>query len=311
MPAPTRRMLLLCLLTLLSGRALADAMPAVEAGRAQLLVIRPDPDPNELTLQVVLNGKPVGQLEPARYLAASVEPGRHTLRIDGGEKPVEESFTVAAGEGAYFHVIVEAGWWNYRTRMRVLDQEIAERYLIKTPAASAEPVKVVGIGAPLAAVAVAAPQEATPEPEPLSAAPVPAGGDAAPSISIVTLGVTDLRRSVAFYRDGLGFPLSDHSDKNIAFFDLRGTWLALYPRQALAADAGLQAKDAGAFPGFTLSRNLDSQAAVDAFMERASRAGAEMVKPAAETFWGGYSGYFRDPDGFLWEIAWNPALLAP
>jgi len=299
------------MLALPAGRALADGMPAVEPGRAQLLVIRPDADPNELNLEVVLNGKPVGKLEPARYLAASVEPGRHTLRIDGGEKPVEESFTVAAGEGAYFHVIVEAGWWNYRTRMRALDQEIAQRYLIKTPPASAEPVKVVGLGAPLAAVVAPAPQVATPAPQAVSAAPAPSVGDAAPGISIVTLGVTDLRRSVAFYRDGLGFPLSAESDKNIAFFNLRGAWLALYPRQALAADAGVPAQDSVGFPGFTLSRNLDSQAAVDAFMDRAATAGAEVVKPAAVTFWGGYSGYFRDPDGFLWEIAWNPALAVP
>ena len=126
-----------------------------------------------------------------------------------------------------------------------------------------------------------------------------------PRISIVTLGVSDLARSVEFYRDGLGLVLYDENTESIAFFQNKGTWLALYPRDALAADVGI-ATDGSGFFGVTLAHNLRSKEEVDELLAVAVAAGATLVKPAQDTFWGGYSGYFSDPDGYLWEIAWNP-----
>ncbi|MBK7664961.1 MAG: VOC family protein [Candidatus Methylophosphatis roskildensis] len=126
-----------------------------------------------------------------------------------------------------------------------------------------------------------------------------------PRLSLVTLGVADLARAIAFYRDGLGLPLRPESAGDIAFFGLAGAWLALYPRNALAEDA-LSAPQGSGFRGFTLAHNLRSEAEVDALLAQACAAGATLVKPAQKTFWGGYSGYFADPDGFLWEIAHNP-----
>ena len=126
-----------------------------------------------------------------------------------------------------------------------------------------------------------------------------------PRISIITLSVNDLPRSVAFYRDGLGLTLFDENTESIAFFRNRGTWLALYPREALAADVGISAEGSG-FSGVTLAHNLRSREEVDALLDVAVSAGANLVKPAQDTLWGGYSGYFSDPDGYLWEIAWNP-----
>ena len=126
-----------------------------------------------------------------------------------------------------------------------------------------------------------------------------------PRISIITLGVTDLPRSVEFYRDGLGLPLVDENTESIAFFQNKGTWLALYPREALAADVGVDTEGSG-FSGVTLAHNVRSREEVDALLATAVAAGAKLVKPAEDTFWGGYSGYFSDPDGYLWEIAWNP-----
>ena len=126
-----------------------------------------------------------------------------------------------------------------------------------------------------------------------------------PRISIITLGVTDLPRSVEFYRDGLGLPLFDENTESIAFFQNRGTWLALYPREALAADIGIAIEGNG-FSGVTLAHNVRTREEVDTLLGVAVAAGATLVKPAEETFWGGYSGYFADPEGYLWEIAWNP-----
>ena len=126
-----------------------------------------------------------------------------------------------------------------------------------------------------------------------------------PRISIVTLGVSDLPRSVAFYRDGLGLTLYDENTESIAFFQNKGTWLALYPRDALAADVGIPTEGSG-FSGVTLAHNLRSKEEVDELLDVAVAAGATLVKPSQDTFWGGYSGYFSDPDGYLWEIAWNP-----
>jgi catechol 2,3-dioxygenase-like lactoylglutathione lyase family enzyme len=123
-------------------------------------------------------------------------------------------------------------------------------------------------------------------------------------ISIITLGVIDLNTSIRFYREGLGLPLREGSD-GIAFFELKGTWLALFPRAALAADANVSTQGSG-FPGFTLAHNVRSKEEVDRVLQQAQHAGAFLAKPAAETDWGGYSGYFQDPDGYLWEVAWNP-----
>ena len=126
-----------------------------------------------------------------------------------------------------------------------------------------------------------------------------------PRISIITLGVTDLPRAVEFYRDGLGLPLYDENTESIAFFELRGTWLSLYPRDALADDVGVPTEGSG-FSGVTLAHNVRTREEVDAVLAEAVAAGATLVKPAQDVFWGGYSGYFTDPDGHLWEVAWNP-----
>jgi hypothetical protein len=128
-----------------------------------------------------------------------------------------------------------------------------------------------------------------------------------PRISVVTLGVDDVDRAVSFYRD-LGFPLQDREEgSDIAFFETEGVWLALYPRDALAEDATV-APEGGGFSGVTLAQNVESETAVDALLAEAVDAGAELVKPGQETFWGGYSGYFADPDGHLWEVVWNPSF---
>ncbi len=134
-----------------------------------------------------------------------------------------------------------------------------------------------------------------------------------PRISFITLGVDDLDRAVAFYRDGLGFDTkgivgAQFEHGAVAFFDCeRGLKLALWPRKSLAAESGvpLQAASSSAF---SLAQNLASEDEVRAFMQRAELAGAKIVKPAAATFYGGFAGYFQDPDGHLWEIAFNPGF---
>jgi len=129
-----------------------------------------------------------------------------------------------------------------------------------------------------------------------------------PRISMITLGVADLARARRFYVEGLGLPAEPDSSEGIVFLPLAGVTLALYPRDALAEDATVPVAGSG-FRGFTLSHNLRSPAEVDAFMAHALTAGATLVKPAQEVFWGGYSGYFADPDGFLWEVAYNPNFV--
>lgn len=128
-----------------------------------------------------------------------------------------------------------------------------------------------------------------------------------PRISIITLGVADLGRAVRFYRDGLGFPTSYKDGDGIAFFQTGGARLALYPRQALAEDIG-PAVDPGkpGFGGITLAHNVRTKEAVAQVLALAEAAGATVVKSAHDVFWGGHSGYFRDPDGNHWEIAWGP-----
>jgi len=120
------------------------------------------------------------------------------------------------------------------------------------------------------------------------------------------LGVSDLARSTRFYQEVLGLPyLAASSSPGIAFFELGRTWLALFPRAELAADANVPAAGSG-FAGFTLAHNVASAEAVDALLAEVAAGGATIVQPAARVDWGGYRGYFADPDGFLWEVAWNP-----
>ncbi|MGB7480556.1 MAG: VOC family protein [Burkholderiaceae bacterium] len=125
-----------------------------------------------------------------------------------------------------------------------------------------------------------------------------------PRISLITLGVADLERATRFYRDGLGLPQLP-TPPSVTFFEMGKTWLALWPRENLAADAGLPAAGSG-FPGFSLAHNVGSKAEVDALLAHVAGCGGTVVKPAHATDWGGYSGYFTDPDGFLWEVAHNP-----
>ena len=125
-----------------------------------------------------------------------------------------------------------------------------------------------------------------------------------PRISMITLGVDDLERSVRFYRDGLGFPQLE-SSPGVAFFTLNGTWLGLYDRAELAQDVTVAAAGEG-FNSFSIAHNLASEEEVDAAMNEALAAGAILVKTPQQVFWGGYSGYFKDPDGHLWELAYNP-----
>jgi catechol 2,3-dioxygenase-like lactoylglutathione lyase family enzyme len=125
-----------------------------------------------------------------------------------------------------------------------------------------------------------------------------------PRISMITLGVRDLATAVRFYEHGLGFPRMQ-SPPEVAFFTLNGTWLGLYGRDALAADATVDARGSG-FESFTLAHNVQSESEVNAVMKQAIEAGALLVKQPQNVFWGGYSGYFKDPDGHLWEVAHNP-----
>lgn len=126
-------------------------------------------------------------------------------------------------------------------------------------------------------------------------------------IGLITLGVHDLAKPLAFYRDGLGWPTHAHDpDADVVFFALEGTWLALYPRDKLAEDAGVP--DGLGFGGITLAHNEPSPEAVDTAFAKAIDAGARIMKAPQKSFWGGYSGYFADPDGYLWEIAFNPFM---
>jgi catechol 2,3-dioxygenase-like lactoylglutathione lyase family enzyme len=141
------------------------------------------------------------------------------------------------------------------------------------------------------------------------------GKDVKPRLTLLTLGVDDLDRAVRFYRDGLGWHTEGIVGEQfeggaVAFFDLQaGLKLALWPRSSLAADTKLPS--AGRSPNeFSLGHNVDSRRAVDDVMAQAVAAGAYIVKRAQETVWGGYAGYFQDPDGHVWEIAWNPQWVA-
>jgi len=127
-----------------------------------------------------------------------------------------------------------------------------------------------------------------------------------PKISMITLGVRDLAASLAFYRDGLGFPTHNYVEgEDCIMFELEGTWLALYPRASLADDATVAPHGSG-FPGFALAHNVGSKSVVDETFKLAVAVGGTPVKEPQDVLWGGYSSYFADPDGFLWEVAWNP-----
>lgn len=134
-------------------------------------------------------------------------------------------------------------------------------------------------------------------------------------ITLITLGVDDLDRSVRFYRDGLGLATDGVVGEQfehgaVAFFDLHGGLrLALWPRRSLSHDSGLAVGPPSATE-FCLAHNVASKAEVDTVMAEARTAGATIVKPAQDTFWGGYAGYFLDPDRHLWEVAWNPQMLS-
>lgn len=137
-----------------------------------------------------------------------------------------------------------------------------------------------------------------------------------PRITVITIGVDDLERSLHFYRDGLGLATdgiigTEFEHGAVAFFDLQaGVRLAIWPRNSMAHDAGI-VQAAPSSTEFTLGHNVASKADVDAVMEQARQAGAVIVKEARDTFWGGYAGYFQDPDGHLWEVVWNPQFDLP
>jgi catechol 2,3-dioxygenase-like lactoylglutathione lyase family enzyme len=137
-----------------------------------------------------------------------------------------------------------------------------------------------------------------------------------PRITLITIGVDDLQRSLRFYRDGLGLATkgivgTEYEHGAVAFFDLQaGLKLAIWPRKSIAHDAGVPLGPPSPTE-FTIGHNVSSKTEVDVVMEQARKAGAVIVKSAHDTFWGGYAGYFQDPDQHLWEVAWNPHWDSP
>jgi len=125
-----------------------------------------------------------------------------------------------------------------------------------------------------------------------------------PRINMITLGVADIEKAALFYEVGLGLPRMPF-DGGAVFFILNGTWLSLYPWNSLAEDATVAANGTG-FRGVTLAHVVSSREEVDEVLNQAVRVGGTLIKPAQDVLWGGYSGYFTDPDGHLWEVAWNP-----
>ncbi len=137
-----------------------------------------------------------------------------------------------------------------------------------------------------------------------------------PRVSLITLAVDDLQRALRFYRDGMGLKTrgiigSEFENGAVVFIDLQpGLKLGLYPRKSLAKDCGIAPGNPDT-TGFSIAHNVASKKEVDAVMAQAAKAGAVIVKPAQDTFWGGYAGYFQDPDLHLWEVAWNPHWPVP
>lgn len=135
-----------------------------------------------------------------------------------------------------------------------------------------------------------------------------------PRITVITIGVDHLERSLQFYRDGLGLSTEGIVGENfdhgaVAFFELQhGLRLAIWPRKSIAHDTGVSEQKSNPAE-FTLGHNVSSKAEVDEVMQQAENAGARIIKKAQNTFWGGYAGYFQDPDGHLWEVVWNPDML--
>ena len=130
-----------------------------------------------------------------------------------------------------------------------------------------------------------------------------------PRVSLLTLGVSDLKRAVSFYRDGLGWPKSEVGGEEVAFFKTGGVVIALFPRASFAADAGLVLNDVehGGFSRVSLAHNVADEGQVDSVLARAAQAGAMIIKEAQEIFFGCH-GFFADPDGYLWEVAWSPSF---
>ncbi|HSK86337.1 MAG TPA: VOC family protein [Rubrobacter sp.] len=130
-----------------------------------------------------------------------------------------------------------------------------------------------------------------------------------PRVSLITLGVSDLKKAVAFYRDGLGWAKSDIGGDEVAFLKTGGVVIALFPRPSFAADAGIDVDDVehGGFSRISLAHNVAEEGQVDSVLKEAARAGATIVKKAQEIFFGRH-GFFADPDGYLWEVAWNPSF---
>ena len=130
-----------------------------------------------------------------------------------------------------------------------------------------------------------------------------------PRISIITLGVSDLARSYRFYKEGLGLPTTRSPDEEIIFFQTTGVCLALYPIEELADDVGpefsVKRNEKQKFSGITIAHNTKTKDEVDELLKRAEKAGGKIVKKAQDASWGGYSGYFSDPDGYLWEVAYS------
>ena len=129
-----------------------------------------------------------------------------------------------------------------------------------------------------------------------------------PRISVITVGVADLERSFRFYKEGLGFPTKMTPDGGIVLFATTGARMFIYPYTKLAEDVGVAARPTGGSPdrftGITFGHCVRKREMVDAILRQAQAAGGRVVKPAKESSWGGYSGYFADPDGYLWEVAY-------